>query len=429
MALEAGNFFRFNKYSRYLTSRVFDLKDALRPPKTDDEIMTSLHKLAQAARICPPSGLLSRLEAKLRQRIAQLDPSKIDWDAHFPHSQPNVIRKGIILKKPVSEKEKGILFIAFEDHWLRLLRFADLERLAQDYHLVLAPTWSPPHDVPFLLASKMWKEVLFHIVSNFDDIPIFSRLADNLVTIPLLSSSWVDPNLFSTDEPVEKEFDIVMLANFATYKRHFLLFRALREMPPSTRVLLLGKPMEGRTVETIMAEADAYGVADRITIRQGLPDKEMVRSFRSAKVSLITSGNEGSCVAVVESMFADIPVGLMEDAIVGSIAYVNEHTGVLLKYRHLGKQLSDFIARADSFSPRRWVMENDISCLGSSKLLNRMLKDALTQRGEEWTQDVCVLHFRPNPTYFYKEDEERMRDAYEDFEAKYGVTIVPNLVV
>ena len=425
--LRGGNFARFNGGCRYFASRLLEGRDRFQTVQTANETALSASRLARAARICPSSRALHRLEVKLRSRIARLDPAALDWDTVFPYSKPREIRKGIILKKPVDSREKGVLLIAFEDHWLRLLRYADLDKLAHDYHLVLGPTWSPPHDLPFLLAARMWPSTLFHLISSFNDIPAFQRLADNLVTVPLLSSSWVDPELFSAKKSVEKEFDIVMLANFATYKRHFLLFDALREMPDSTRVLLLGKPLEGRTEETIKAEADLYGVADRITIRRGLPDEEMVRAMRSAKVSVIMSGNEGSCVAVVEAMFADLPAGLMENAIVGSKAYVNERTGCLFKDKHLGRQLSAFVACYDRFSPREWVLRNHVSYVGSTTVLNNAIREAALAQGEKWTRDICEHHWRPNPTHVTDRDALEMREAYDKFETAYGVSLIANL--
>ncbi len=425
--LQLKDFLRFNKSCRYVASRFLEERDRLQRARTADAKALSADMLTRAARVCPSSRLLRRLETKLRDRIAHLNPDLVDWDLIFPYSTLREIRKGIILKKPVNNREKGVLLVAFEDHWLRLLRYGDLDKLAQNYHLVLGPTWSPPHDLPFLLAAKMWPGKLFHLLSNFDDMPAFQRLADNLVPVPLLSSSWVNPDIFNTDELVEKQFDIVMLANFAVYKRHFLLFNTLRKMPGSTSVLLLGRPMQGRTADTIMAEADLYGVAGRITIRQGLPDEEMVPAMRSAKVSLIMSGNEGACVAIVESMFADVPVGLMEDAIVGSKAFINGQTGILFKRKRLSQQLMDFIASYDRFSPREWVTQNNISCIGSTRVLNNVIRHTALEQGEKWTKDICPHHWRPNPTYLYRDDAIEMQEVFDEFEAAYGIPIIPNL--
>lgn len=378
----------------------------------------------RAARICPSPTLLRALEKTLIRDIARIEPTDREWDRLCSNTGPTEIAKALILKQPISSVEKGVLFISFETHWMRLLRHADLDRLARDYHLVLAPTWSPPHDIPFLYAARRWPGRLFHLLSSFDDIPAFMRIAPQCQHVPLLSSSWVHPDFFDTSEPVAKEFDIVILANFANYKRHFLLFRALRSMRRDTRVLLLGRRMDGRTAETIMTEARAYGVADRITMKPGLPDREMVRALRSAKVSLMLSGNEGSCVAIVESMFADIPVGLFADAIIGSKAFINDHTGLLLTNRNLGRQLENFIDRHEQYSPRQWVLDNSVSCHHSSRLLNDAIRRKALEWGELWTTDIAALHWRPNPTYVYEDDLRLNAPAYEDFPRTYGCSLL-----
>ncbi|HOD67198.1 MAG TPA: glycosyltransferase [candidate division Zixibacteria bacterium] len=422
--LALWDFLRFHPACRFAASAAIRLYLRLPALRRDESLLRAARLNVRAARICPHPGLLRRLERSLDASVGRLLRTNFDWDALSHESRPDQVAKGIILKHPVSPREKGVLFISFEGQWLRLFRHADIDRLARDYHLVIAPSWSPPHSLAFSVAARRWPGRFFTLISNLNEIPVFARIAPNSEVVPLFGSSWVHPQIFDVSAPVAKEYDIVILANFAAYKRHFLLFRALRDMRPDTRVLLLGKSMDGRTPETIMNEARAYGVADRITIKPGLPDGEMIRAFRSARVALMLSGNEGSCVAVVESMFADIPIGVFEDAVIGSLAYVNEHTGRRLRRRRLGRQLEEFIADSGRYSPRRWVMENGISCFGSTAVLNDALRARVLEWGEEWTTDLAPHHWRPNPTYVYDEDLERHRSAYARFERDYRCSLL-----
>jgi len=41
----------------------------------------------------------------------------------------------------------------------------------------------------------------------------------------------------------------------------------------------------------------------------------------------VLSRREGSCVVVAESMFADTPVALLDNAVIGSRAFINDQTG------------------------------------------------------------------------------------------------------
>lgn len=421
--LRLKDFARFNSNCRLIASTILDWRDRISPPHDADGHARSVENLAKAARICPSPAMLSKLESRLRRRIDQLDASQLNWDLIFPHSQPREIRKGVILKKPVSEREKGVLFIAFEDHWLRLLRYADLEALHRKYHLVLAPTWSPPHDLPMTLAAKMWPGTLFNIMSAVVDQDVFARLADNLVSIPLISSNWVNPDVFAGDKNLPTEFDIVMLANFAVYKRHWLMFDVLSKLPPTTKLLLLGRGWEGRSADVIMNEARAFDCADKVTMKEGLSDAEMVRAIKSARVSLIFSGNEGACVAVVEAMFADVPVGLFEDAIIGSKACINEHTGRLLSRANVVEELNEFISNYKQYAPRQWVLENGVSFVRSTEILNKAIQDAALEMGEEWTLDIHQHQWRPNPTYLSDDICREMRPYYDTFENDFGIPL------
>jgi len=79
------------------------------------------------------------------------------------------------------------------------------------------------------------------------------------------------------------------------------------------------------------------------------------------RVSLVFSRQEGACIAVTESLFADTPVGMFRNARVGSRAFINNQTGRLLDRRGLARQLAEFVDKADRFHPRRWAIAN-ISC-------------------------------------------------------------------
>lgn len=418
------DFARFNPTSRLIAAKVLDWRDRLAPPHDADGYARSVENLSKAARICPSTSHLHRLEKRIGRRIDQLDPSQLDWDAIFPHSKPREIRKGVILKKPISEREKGVLFIAFEDHWLRLLRYVDLKTLHSKYHLVLAPTWSPPHDLPMTLAAKMWPGALFNIMSAVADQDVFARLTDNLVSVPLISSNWVNPDVFAGDDNVRKEFDIVMLANFAMYKRHWLMFDVLSKLPPITKLLLLGRGWEGRSADVIMNEARTFGCAGKVTMKEGLSDADMIRAIKSARVSLIFSGNEGACVAVVEAMFADVPVGLFADAVIGSKSYVNEQTGCLFTRGNVVQELRGFINNHEQFQPRKWVLENGISYVESTKILNNAIRDAVLKMGEDWTLDIHAHQWRPNPAYLSDNICREMRPYYDAFEKEFGIPLI-----
>src|SRR5262249_3036816 len=203
----------------------------------------------------------------------------------------------ILLKPPVSPQEKGVLHVAFEEQWLRLFRRDHAAAVARRYDLLLGPSWSPPIDLPLLLAVKLWPGRLYTLPGNHDAAPAMAALSDRLCLVPLLASSWVDPAAFEPHLGGPKEYDLVMLANFHPVKRHWLFFHMLRRLPRRYRVLLLGVPLEGRTEQVLRDEARAFGVADRFELKLKPSREELLRGLCRSRASVIFSRQEGSCIA------------------------------------------------------------------------------------------------------------------------------------
>jgi glycosyltransferase involved in cell wall biosynthesis len=382
-----------------------------------------LQLLARAARICPSERGRERLFATLRSELARLDVAAIDWPSVGLPAVPRAeIPKSILLKPPISAEEKGLLCIHFEEQWLRLLRSPHVADIARRYDLLLGPSSSPPPDLELLLAVKIWPGRLYTLLSHFDDAATMRRLSDRLVPVPLLASSWVDPAAFDPYLGRPKRLDLVMVANFARFKRHWLFFNTLRRLPAHYRVRLLGVPLDGRTEHDLREEARAFGVADRFELIVRPTRAQVMESLCQARVSLIFSGLEGSCIAVAESLFADTPVGLFRTARIGSRAFINPQTGVLLERRRLAEQIQHFVERSADFRPRAWALAN-VSCHRSRDVLNDVFRHAALREGRPWTRDLEVNQNALVPTYLTAETEEEMRPWYEDFERRYGLRL------
>jgi glycosyltransferase involved in cell wall biosynthesis len=250
-------------------------------------------------------------------------------------------------------------------------------------------------------------------------------VASNFVIVPLYASSWSLPSLFEPRPFAERDLDFVMVANFAKFKRHHALFAALRHMDPRLRILLVGQEQDGRTAATIQREAAWYGVADRFTVQEDLNYAQVTAALCRARASAVLSRQEGSCLAVAESMFANTPVGVLASAELGSREFINAQTGVFLKDETLAEQLTDLIARAESFSPRQWA-EAHISCYESTRTLNALLREHALAEGREWTLDLALHCRRPEPSLLEKADIERIRPDRSEFRQRFGLTIGSN---
>ena len=314
------------------------------------------------------------------------------------------------------------MFIAFESQWVKLLGQRDVHAFADRYTVVVGPTWSPPHALINYAFPLVFPGPVFTLISHPHDLAVFPRMSPNLVTVPLYASSWVNPHLFQPLPKAERAYDLLMVANFAKFKRHQALFHAMRSMPKDIRILLIGQDQDGRTAETIRMTARWYGVEDRFSLLSDVPYGEMTKHFCNARASVVLSRREGSCVAIVESMFADAPAAMLKEAGIGSRVYINEHTGRFLDGANLARDLTDFVQNADHYRPREWA-EANISCFHSTRVLNDLLQRTALERGQEWTRDIAPMQRSSAPTLVRPEDRAHLAGERADILARFGLEI------
>jgi glycosyltransferase involved in cell wall biosynthesis len=381
-----------------------------------------LGDLCRSARACPSARRRLRLEGLVRSQAERIDVHDIAWEAlSYGDTKKHKVSKAIILKSPVSEKEKGILYVTFEGQWIKLLRSGRAEEIAQVYDLVLGPTWSPPHDAALLMAARIWPERLFTLLSNLADASTIRSLSPGLVPVPLLASSWTNPDLYAPYLHLEKTIDILMIASFSQYKRHWLLFETLRKLPRSLRIVLIGRPVEIKITE-LQRQARLFGVEDRFELWNNATDDQIAKAICQSRIGLIFSRQEGSCLAVAESMMGGSPVGMFENARIGSKAFINPRTGVLLAQRKLARQVLGFLDRHDRFEPRPWAVEN-ISCRVSNRILNEVLRAEAERSGRPWTRDIALMYQNSVPVFVDASEARMMEPWYDDFHDRFGVEL------
>ncbi|SIO61468.1 Glycosyl transferases group 1 [Singulisphaera sp. GP187] len=335
------------------------------------------------------------------------------------------ISSALLLKEPGPDGEKGVLLLGMEMGWSALERAGRGTRLFEDYNLVILSSWSPPqlHDFARLVGYS--SDPIYVGISNRADDPTYELLAPTYTPIPLMACDWLDPAEFRPSPRSERDVDILMVANYAAYKRHWLLFEALRGMRRDLRVVLLGGPWEGRTIEHVKAEIRAFGVKQEIELPGLVPIQQVYGYMGRASVSVIFTRREGACVAVAESLFSDTPVGMMRDAHIGSHTHINSTTGVLFDRRQLSGQLARFLEARHEFSPRSWAVEN-ISCHRSTTRLNEILRTDARRRGRPWTRDIAPLFWRCyTPHYFDPCDARTLGTAAEELYPHYGFRLIP----
>lgn len=429
LLIELEDRLRYSGCVRRCVARLYHGFDRFKSASGDPtSTLASIDRLCRVARLAASVDFGIRAEQSINAQLARLQKAQILWAALEPYHHRPHIEHGIVLKPWVSPREKGAVLLSFEYQITRLLRFADLPRFAERYSLIIAPTWSPPHSPALYLLRQFYPGDVFTLISHEQDYDLLPRVLPGAQVVPLLASNWVNPDVYKPVAPEAKDIDLLMVANFGKYKRHFALFKALRELPPSIKVMLIGRNDAQNSLKRVLTEAQLYGVRDRLTVVNDAPRDVVDQAFARARVSLVMSLHEGSSMVVVESLFADTPVGIFEDAVIGSKMFINASTGRLLKQDRLAEQLQQFLNDSHQFRPRQWAMGNGISCLDSTRTLNDCLKSQALLQNREWTRDLAPHYWCPHPALYQESDLGWQRAECDDLEKRFGIRIGPQPV-
>ena len=107
-------------WTRFLSERQPD-------PTNPKAVIRSIERLCMAARLAPDGKLMEKTEKKIHQRVTALPLDKLSLSDFVPGTDRRRIGKGVILKPCISAREKGVVFVEFENQWARLLGARDWE--------------------------------------------------------------------------------------------------------------------------------------------------------------------------------------------------------------------------------------------------------------------------------------------------------------
>lgn len=407
------------RYQPFVRNRLADWqcwREARRTPRDHQERARAIRALCSAARLSNRPALVDRCLARIAEHVAALDVRAVDWSEFVADLAPHLAMSELI-KEPVGDREKGILYVPFEVEWARLMVNADLAAVARRYHLILGPS-SSPHNLVNHAFAHAWAAPLFTLISNPEDLAVLPRIGPRFHVVELYASSWVDPDLYSPRPRQQRDLDLVMVAGWGKVKRHHALLRVLRRMPRALRVHLIGQDSEGRTTAMIRRLVASYGVADRVTVQENATHAQVRDTLCRARASIILSRREGSCLVIAESLFADTPAALLRGAEIGSRVFINDQTGRFLDESDLAAQLTDFLAQAHRCEPRAWA-EAHISCTHSLATLNEAVKRHALAAGEQWTVDLTPFARHPFP----RVRQDHLAAARQEFRERFGITI------
>lgn len=321
----------------------------------------------------------------------------------------------IVLKKPTTN-ERGVLYLYYSYVYPLLLQLFDAEAIAARYRIVIEPSWSGLCDLNVLCLSTIPQPVVVATAEPRDEA-FLNRLDVGFVTGDFAGNTWVDPRVFRPLDGGEKVFDVVSVAAWSWYKRHWALFRALSELKrrrPDLRVALVGYPA-GLTKEDILQQAARFGLDGSLTVFERLPAAQVSEVLASSRVNVLWSRREGSPRATIEGMAAGVPFVIRRGFNYGhEYGYVTPSTGAFADEASLPDVLDRMIAGSDrgEFKPREWMLER-MTPEATTQRLNSILRRCALENGEEWTRDIAVkVSSLDGLEYANPRDAERFSDDY-----------------
>ena len=367
-------------------------------------------------------------EAKAKRRAAPGRRHRLirTWDRYVERlsPEPHTIRffqeprrllgsLAIVLKSP-GPAERGVVLMNYSHIFPLFARLFDVEQVARKYHIVLEPSWSG-YCTPEVLCYARYDFPIFAEAYEPRDAEFLRQLDANLVPVPTSTNWWVDHRLFRPRPEVHKDADVIMVASWAAFKRHYRLFaalRALRKQGHALRVILLGYPC-GMTRDDIGLQAKYYGVHDQLEVREGVPHEEVAIHLNRARVNMIWSRKEGVNRAIIEGMFAGIPCLVRQGFNYGHpYAYINSQTGCFASEADLPEKLLWMVENHHQFSPRDYVLAT-MSPQRATDILAGVIQQSAQRMGERWTDGLAVKVNRLHDmTYWDEQDRERFREDY-----------------
>ena len=332
-------------------------------------------------------------------------------------------------KAPGPGGEKGVLLSYFEYNWFLMMEDSDVFRaLCQDFNIVLSTSWSSTDYHILAVALIQAPGTTFFVQAcNLSERAKIEAFHPKLKALETMPCDWLNPEFFPQPKFTDRDIDLLIVSNWAPFKRHWALFNALRGLPASLRVVCIGQPDSGRTLEDIRRLQKLIGAPQQIEYleRQSI---ETVSALQCrARVGVILSLWEGCCVAAAESLMAGAPLAMCQYAHVGPRAYVTEEAGFSLSRIPTAAEFSYALAEAPRRNPRGFA-EQRLSYLNSSKSLNAVLKAHEQSSGRQWTQDIVPIFWRPHPRIANDADRARLTPAYAALSQRFPKHFPPNLL-
>jgi glycosyltransferase involved in cell wall biosynthesis len=371
-------------------------------------IERALRRGQALARAGKSADLWSFYDAHVRQSLHRADTQAILRNPSM------LLGYRALVVKSALEGERGVIVLDYSYIFPLFAALFDIDAIARRYQIVLEPSWRGICTADVLAFSRFDFPVLVESIEP-RDIAFIKGLETNLSTVPVAANWWIDHRQIKPMPDVARDIDVIVVASWSALKRHWRLFRMLarlRKRGQRLRMALVGYRSDKTKVE-IEEEARYFGVADQVEFYEGIPLADVGRLFARSRVHVLWSRKEGANRAVIESLFADVPVVVRRGLSYGfEYPYINEQTGRFAGEDDLGDVLLDVIENRQRYRPREWAMAN-MTCQRATAILEEAVRAKAIKRGEPWTTGLTVKTSKlETQGYWNPEDQAKFGQDY-----------------
>lgn len=334
------------------------------------------------------------------------------WLKQLSADERTTIRDNVILLKAPAGKERGVLLVQYTKYFHHFLVNFDLSKIQDRYMIALEPSWATYPEPYWALYSSESTPVVTQIISD-EAVTATERAGLAIKGIAMGSQDWIDPHAFHPLAGTTKDFDVVMIANFARFKRHNVLFRTMKRIKSHRiKVAIIGGTWE-RTRQDFDQEMREHGVFDDCTVFQGLNAVQVNEVLNRSKVNMLLSRIEGGNRGLMEGWAANVPCIVYRDIIGPRKSDINERTGILSDDDELPDAITYMLDNYQRFKPRDWFLETT-GCYRSTVRLNDTLRNIALGKGEPWTRDIVAKANRNEMQFCDQSDAENLAPAIQD---------------
>ena len=334
-------------------------------------------------------------------------------ESFLNHEQRPFDKRLLILSPPVDNR-KGVILIKFTDYFKYVLKIFDMEKLSKDYVLIVEPSFCGYFDEDILCLMSVDIPIIIQS-SEPVDFKFIEDLSANLFPIQIGANWWINDKAFYPINNSVKIYDVIIVAIWADFKRHYHLFETIAQCKKDLKIVLVGRPWP-KSIDKIKDEARFFNVLEHVTFFEDISQQKVNELLNESKCLILLSKKEGFNKSIIEAMYADIPVFLLEGHNFGyHYPFINSKTGGFINPRalnHFLENIDDIIAKSD-FSPQEWIRTHISAEISTDKIVE-LLKRIENEKSVSINKRIHVKVNSPELNYYDETVWKEMEKSYRE---------------